>query len=195
MSDQPSSGAGARDSRPLIIAPGEVHVWRAVLDGWPPSRITELAQTLSTDEQARAARLVRPDDRSRFTVARAILRDILSRYVGVLPGELVFSQAKQGKPHLIQPSVPLQFNVSHSAERLLIAISDGPAVGVDIERLRALPDLMELAARFFSVREHSALLSLEGWERIGAFFNAWTRKEAVMKARGDGLTCRWIRWK
>lgn len=186
MSDRPPSGAD--DSPPLLIAPGEVHVWRTRLDGWPLSRVAELAQTLSSDEQARAARLVRPEDKSRFTIARAILRDILSRYTGVPPGELVFSQAQQGKPHLVQPSVALQFNVSHSADRMLAAVSDGPAVGVDIERLRALSDLMELAARFFAAREHSTLLSLEGWQRIRAFFDAWTRKEAVMKARGDGLT-------
>ncbi len=170
----------------LTLPANEVHLWHASLE-LTPSRVTELRHILSEEERARAGRFARAGDQARFTAGRGILRDILSRYTGFSPDELALVQDEHGKPRLVQPSGQLQFNVSHSSQRMLVAIADGRAVGVDLELIRILPDMMELAARFFSVREHSTLLSLAGWTRVLAFFNGWTRKEAVVKARGDGL--------
>lgn len=173
----------------IKLAEGEVHVWDISL-AVSSQRLAELARSLSDAEHQRAARLHHAADQARFTAARSILRDILSRYTGTAPGELVLSIQEQGKPELIQPPNRslLQFNVSHTSEVMLLAIAQERAVGIDIERLRVMPDVLDLSARLFSAREHTALRKLEGWQRVEAFFNAWTRKEAVLKALGRGLT-------
>lgn len=179
--------------RPAIVPPplarDEIHVWRLSLDV-PGRRIDELRRILDDDERARGARFHFERDRCRFVVARAVLRLLLARYLNCVPETLRFLYGKTGKPSLAPSAagVDLRFNLSHSEGLALYAISRGREVGIDIEYLRADVAIDEIAARFFSSRERVALEALAPVRRREAFFACWTRKEAYVKARGDGLS-------
>ncbi|MFN2384285.1 MAG: 4'-phosphopantetheinyl transferase superfamily protein, partial [Gemmatimonadota bacterium] len=120
---------------------------------------------------------------------RAALRRILARYLDRPPGSLRIDTAPGGKPHLAdstEPS-PVRFNLAHTASLALIAITRHREVGVDVERLRRDVPYDALAARYFAADEIAALRAFEPLDRPAAFFGCWTRKEAFLKARGDGL--------
>ena len=172
---------------PSGLEDGEVHVWRAALDEF--SATGGLAAVLSADEQQRAARFRVSQVRSRFTAARSILRDILGSYLGCPPSQLSFHYREHGKPYLSPGTFPddLRFNLSHSHGVALYAIARGREVGIDLEKIRTDRDHDRLAQRFFSSGESAALKALPPEERLGAFFRCWTRKEAYLKARGEGL--------
>lgn len=167
----------------------EVHVWCERLEQ-PPSRVRALSNVLSQDEQERAGRFYFQRDREHFTVARAMLRIILGRYLNMEPGQLGFRYSSYGKPSLEQEKnlEDLRFNLSHSGELALIAVTRGREIGVDIELIRH--DVMEdkIAERFFSQLEVAMLRALPADLQAEAFFNCWTRKEAYIKARGEGLS-------
>jgi 4'-phosphopantetheinyl transferase len=171
------------------LSSAEVHVWRASLDQAAPC-VERLQRTLSADELHRAARFHFPRDRRRFIVARGVLRDILGRYLGVHPSALGFRYSAYGKPALadVADEEALRFNVSHSHEMALFAVTCGREVGVDIEYLRREIACEEIAEHFFSVRERGSLRALPAEVKHQAFFNCWTRKEAYIKAHGEGLS-------
>ncbi len=125
-------------------------------------------------------------DRRRYLVGRGLLRTLLGRYLDVAPRKVQFCYAPAGKPYLVRQ--PLQFNLSHSGELLLIAVANGRALGIDVEQVRADFDVREVASHFFSPSEQRALATLAGASQIDAFFACWSRKEAYIKARGDGLS-------
>jgi 4'-phosphopantetheinyl transferase len=166
------------------IAVGEVHVWLAMLDrlGRRPS-----SSVLSPDEQDRAARFVFARDRQRFVAAHVLLRRLLAPHLHTTPGEVRFSADRNGKPTLSGYAHAPSFNLSHSQDAMVLAISRGGEVGIDIEAVRALPEAEKIAARFFAPGEIEALRSLALDERERAFFTCWTRKEAFVKAVGGGL--------
>lgn len=168
---------------------GEVHVWRAAL-ARTASEVEALKRLLSEDELSRAERFHFPRDRSSFVVARGTLREILSLYVGLPPGLLRFGYNAFGKPELINAPgrTPVRFNLSHAGGLALYAVAAGREVGVDVEAVRESVPCEELAARFFSRRETAAMLALPAGERRAAFFECWTRKEAYIKGRGEGLS-------
>jgi len=165
----------------------EVLVWRATL-AWPEAAADRLKQCLSADERDRMERFRFERDRRRYLVGRGLLRSLLGRYLDVVPQDLRFETAAAGKPHLASGQGQLQFNLAHSGEYVLIAIADGRAVGIDVEEVRDDFDVGEIAAHFFSPHEQRALEALTGRARIEAFFECWTRKEAYVKARGEGLS-------
>ena len=168
---------------------GEVQVLSAWLD--VPGALRERLWTLlSPDERARARRFRFAVHRDRFVAARGLLREILGAFLGVQPGRLVFDYGARGKPSLARPfaAADLRFNLAHADRLAVYAIALGRDVGVDVERVRPLPDAEGIAARFFSSREQRALGSLAAPEREEAFFACWTRKEAFLKATGDGLS-------
>jgi len=115
---------------------------------------------------------------------------LLSRYLGMTPHQVRFEYTVAGKPHLApsQGERLLRFNLTHSGELLLIAVTDGRALGIDVEEVRNDIDVGEIAAHFFSPNEQRDLATLSGPRRIDAFFECWTRKEAYVKARGEGLS-------
>ena len=168
---------------------GSVHVWHAGLPvtGSQPELFENL---LSSDEAARRARFHFESDRRDFASARGLLRTLLAAYCGRDPRELRFRYSERGKPSLAGPGSDegLQFNLSHTRGAILLGICRGRAVGVDIEKVREDFRPQEIAARFFSDAEQQALSSLPEAERRQAFFRCWTRKEAFLKARGDGLS-------
>jgi 4'-phosphopantetheinyl transferase len=165
----------------------EIHVWRTSLDV-AASGLAKLRQILSPDERERADRFHFEADRRRCVIGRGYLRLLLGEILDLPANKLQFEYDEFGKPGLIpRQGLPLQFNVSHSGDLILIAITMGRAVGIDVERIRTDLDLDGIAARFFSTNECKALASLAGPARFEAFFRCWTRKEAYLKARGVGL--------
>src|SRR5262245_39260742 len=166
----------------------EVHVWRVGLD-WPAASVAELKGVLSSDERARADRFHFEIDHRRHVVGRGVLRLVLARCLGTAPHALRFDTGARGKPNLAAgfARARLQFNVSHSGELALVALTVGRAVGVDVEWIRHDLDVEAIAERYFSARENAALATLAADARRDAFYACWTRKEAYIKAVGDGL--------
>lgn len=173
----------------LVLADDDVHVWRASLN---PSaeHVRDLQRTLTPDEQERAARFRFQRDRDHFIVARGVLRAILGRYLGVEPSQLRFCYSSYGKPALAEKfgRKKLNFNLAHSHELALYAVTRGRTVGIDLEYMRADLAGEQIAERFFSPREVAVLRTLPRNKQEEAFFNCWTRKEAYVKAIGEGLS-------
>lgn len=144
---------------------------------------------LSPDEIDRAGRFHRAADRSRFVTTRGWLRVILARAVASAPERLRFSFGARGKPRLAGAfeEAGLNFNVSHSGDYALIGLAVGQAIGVDIEQVRPMPDFESIAAGYFSASETRAIGALPDEDRLRGFFRCWTRKEAFMKATGEGM--------
>lgn len=170
-------------SSSLSLQPGEVHVWRLVLDA-PVEPYLELLQP---DELARANRFYFEKDRKHFTVARGFLRLLLGRYLQTDPALLMFSYGAYGKPSL-ESEQTLRFNMSHSHGMALYALTEAREIGVDIERIRADFTSDDIARRFFSPFEVERLCGLPSADRVEGFFKCWTRKEAYIKATGRGLS-------
>jgi 4'-phosphopantetheinyl transferase len=173
----------------LPLSGNEVHVWRASL-GLPASTVQDMWRLLSADEMERARRFRFARHRKRFTAARGLLRLILGRYVGAPPERLRFCYGSHGKPSLaVEPGgTGLQFSVSHSSDLALYAVARARQVGIDVERIRLVPEARVLVEGYFSSAEQVAFRALPREEQLLAFFSCWTRKEAFIKARGQGLS-------
>lgn len=170
----------------LLITENYVNVWSIFL-AQTQEKIIELRKILSSDESARADRFYFDRDRNRFIVGRAMLRKILGRYLEMAPEKLIFSYGSHGKPKI--ENSPFNFNLSNSGDLALCAIAYKREIGIDVEYLlRELKDGEAIAKRFFSAKESAEFLSLPLEERQLAFFRCWTRKEAYIKAIGDGLS-------
>jgi 4'-phosphopantetheinyl transferase len=169
------------------LASDEVHSWCASLDV-PPETSARLYATLTPDERTRSARFQFERDQQRFIVARGVLRDLLGRYLQTQPGQISFVYNAFGKPDLSPEfGSPLKFNLSHSAGVALVAITTTSNVGVDLEYIRAQSDYADIARRFFSIAEVACLTALPSHLYVEAFFSCWTKKEAYLKACGEGL--------
>jgi len=166
----------------------EVHVWRTGLD-MTAAGLAKMWQTLSPNERDRADRFHFEADRRRCVIGRGYLRLLLGKILHLPASRLQFKYEEFGKPSLKgMQGLTLQFNVSHSGDLILIAMTMGRAVGIDVERVRTDFDLDSIATRFFSANECKILASLAGPDRYQAFFTCWTRKEAYLKATGVGLS-------
>ncbi len=169
------------------IAADEVHVWRCALD-MPDERVAALEGLLDEAERARAARFYFDRDRRRFIVSHGALRSVLSLYLRHDPRAIRFRQGPRRKPFLAgDPAPSLRFNLAHSGERALVAVALNREIGVDIEMIKEQRAIRDIANRFFSPYEVGVLLALPEQERTAAFYRLWARKEAYLKARGDGL--------
>jgi|SRR5579863_108912 len=172
----------------LVLEADEIHVWRAGLD-FADTVLDQFEATLAPPEKARADRFAFPRDRNAFVATRGILRELLGRYVSRAPADLEFDYGPQGKPALrVGPSQKsVEFNVSHSHGMALLVFALGRQVGVDVELVR--PDFAgdKIAERFFSPQEVEELRGLPSNLQDEGFFLCWTRKEAYIKARGEGL--------
>lgn len=159
-------------------------MWRVELDQ-PAAQVAQYARLLAPDEQLRANRFHFERERQRFIAGRGTLRTILGRYLGCDGSELQFSYGPRGKPTLTNPI--FDFNLAHSGGLAVIALAYQQEVGVDVEQIRSVADMEQLVQRFFAEQEQATLLALPVKQRQIAFFNGWTRKEAYLKALGDGL--------
>ena len=172
-------------ARPSLDA-GRVDVWRATLTP-EPARLAELESHLGSDELARAARFRAATHRDRFVAARGQLREVLGWTLGVSPAAVAFRYGAYGKPE-VEPASPLRFNLTHAGDLALVAVTRDRRVGVDIEPLREVPDADAIVEHFFSAREIGAYRALADAVRPVAFLTCWTRKEAFVKAVGEGLS-------
>lgn len=172
----------------LQLASDEIHVWAAPL-AIARGILNAYAATLSPDEKARAERFKFEKHRHRFIAGRGMLRTILGRYLLADPATLRFDYLTNGKPALASyASRGIHFNLSHSEDLALVAVTRIGIVGVDVESVRAIEDADGLVARFFSPRENETFQKVPSGEKPAAFFNLWTRKEALLKATGEGIT-------
>lgn len=151
--------------------------------------MAELSAALSDDERHRTKRFVQDRRRLRFVIGRACLRILLGGYLQLPPTELIFSYGSHGKPALRADSAAasIRFNLAHSQDIALYAFALDREVGVDVEHWHAVEDGPGIAQRFFAPEEVRELAALppDRWEE--GFFRCWTRKEAYLKARGEGL--------
>jgi 4'-phosphopantetheinyl transferase len=163
------------------ISSQEVHIWSVNLDSAQVD-----AGVLSPDERARAERLRFERDKRRFVARRVVLRDILSRYTGIAPQSLIFEYSPYGKPLLGSGAV--QFNLTDADHIALYAVTSQAAVGIDVEPIHVIPERDDIARRMFSARENAIFHALPEQQKDEAFANCWTRKEAFIKAIGEGLS-------
>jgi 4'-phosphopantetheinyl transferase len=181
----------ASPDSPPLLALDAAHVWRVRLD--PSVDLQDSWELLSDDERNRAGRLVQEQHRRRFVAAHAGLRRILAGYTASAPRALEFARGPHGKPALAMAGAGsrpgLEFNLSHSGDLGLVAVARERPVGVDLERWKHEMDHLALAARFFSPAERASLQALAARrdDLVYGFFAAWTRKEAYLKARGEGV--------
>jgi 4'-phosphopantetheinyl transferase len=171
----------------MHIKPNEIQIWSAELT-LDPAQEAEQLHMLSQDEQERALRFRFPIHKTRFIATRCLLRKILGDYLGVAPQTISFAYTEHQKPYLLSPeNTQLQFNVSNSDDLGLFAFTLDHAIGVDIEKVQDVYK-QAVAERFFSPQENAELSRLPSLEQINGFYRIWSRKEALVKAVGKGLT-------
>ena len=173
---------------PRHLPDDEIQVWSTSLRG-PGPGLADGARLLSPDELAKADRFHFARDRIAYVTARNWLRRVLGTYLGREPASLRFAYGEAGKPELAgERAGDLRFNLSHSGDRALLAVTRGREVGIDVELVRTVET--DLADTFFAAGELQALSLLRGAEWQAAFFRCWTRKEAYLKALGAGMSLR-----
>lgn len=182
--------AAANDWPAVEAAPdlraGEIHVWRVALEP-SPATLAEQARCLDAEEQARATAFRFEQHRRKFIACRAAQRAILGSYLRCPPERIALAYSPLGKPRLAGEA-ELEFNVTNSGTWALVSVARELPHGVDLEWLDRRCDHAALAERYFAREERAALAQLAPAERRAAFFRCWTRKEAVLKATGVGLT-------
>jgi 4'-phosphopantetheinyl transferase len=171
------------------LGQAEVHLWVVPLIV-SAKKSSYFKSLLSSDEQERAGRFRKSRDAQRYVAARGSLRSLLGTYLRIEPDRLQFAYDAFGKPHLVgeEPLTSMKFSVSHSDDLALFGFARGHEMGVDAERIRPDINIEDLAARYFSPNELEKLLSLPADQQREAFYCGWTRKEAYLKARGEGLS-------
>jgi 4'-phosphopantetheinyl transferase len=175
-------------TQPVELPGEEVHVWSASLLN-PAFATYAKGELLSQTEKDRSAKFHFERDRRNFVVRRSLLRAILGGYLKMDPAQLVFEYEEWGKPRL-PPQVgapPLHFNFSHSRGLALCAVTSLAPVGVDVEKLRPMPEMAEIAATFCAAAENAQIKDAPEERKLEVFFGVWTRKEAFLKANGQGL--------
>jgi len=173
----------------LILSSNDVHLWRAKLDQ-SDECVKQLTQMLSVEEQRKSERFHFDKDTKYFIVTRGVLRTILSRYLRVEPNRLQFGYRSNGKPYLTEKlnGEEICFNLSRSHSLSLYAFTRSRQIGVDIEYIVPIKEADQIVARFFSSYERTMWQQLPKDKKQEAFFHCWTRKEAYIKARGEGLS-------
>ena len=180
------SWSSSRETPRLL--PDEVHLWLVRLEA-KDLGLEDLRETLSKDEQTKARRFRFERHRRRYVACRGILRKLIGGYLRQEPSHIRFRYEPKGKPVLDQGSTEgLQFNLSHSEGVALLALTRHREIGVDVEFVRPISDTKQIAERFFSKHERADLRSLASEDQTAAFFNCWTRKEAYLKALGEGIS-------
>lgn len=176
---------GRRGTPPPLPAEA-VHLWQVPLTP-AQAGLADLLTLLSEAERTRAQQFHFERHRQRFVAGRAALRLVLSRYTGVPAVAVPLAVGAFGKPALAEPAAGLHFNLTHAEDLALLAVTTGRELGVDLERVRPLPDLEAVAEHFFSTAERAEVLAQPPAQRPPVFFTCWTRKEAYLKAIGTGL--------
>ena len=170
------------------LAPDRVDCWGVSLTDFPAGTEAVAAALLSAEERERAVRFHFERHRTLYIRAHAALRLILARYLGVAAASLRIAPDATGRPVLTAPAGRLHFNLSHSGDAALVAVSRSAPVGIDIEAVREIADFVAIARRHFAPAEVDDLLRLPPQQQRDGFYVTWTRKEAFVKALGLGLS-------
>jgi 4'-phosphopantetheinyl transferase len=176
---------GSFASHSFSVSSKDVHIWRFHLDA-SESTAAMFEDVLAADEKERAARFHLRHLRDSFVSTRGALRYILGRYLDVAPASIRFTYGPKGKPALAS-ATSIQFNLTHSGSLAAVALTANCQIGVDLEQVRPLSDMQQIADHFFCPEEAAEIMSLPQEDRERAFFLCWTRKEAYTKAIGEGL--------
>jgi 4'-phosphopantetheinyl transferase len=174
------------DQRPFAVNPVdavEIHLWQLLLSDAQPARESWLDQV----ELIRFQSFSGPVQARRYLVFRCAIRQILGNYLGVVPEELNFSIQPGGKPFIASPDCDLQFNLTHTGDVGMLAVSRGLAVGIDIEQIRPLKNKHAIARRVFRPTEIRLLEETANDEQDEYFFQLWTCMEARQKCHGSGI--------
>lgn len=173
----------------IEINSGEIHIWTVWLDR-PGVSLLELWQLLAADERERANRFRFERDRNHYVAGRGVLRLLIGRYLHLPPAHIPFVYGSHGKPELapLAGKPGFAFNLSNSHGIALIGFCWGQPIGVDVEPIRPMEDAEAVAERFFSTAENEVFRAVPHHQQAEAFFNCWTRKEAFIKAVGEGLS-------
>ena len=174
------------DAAPSELPPGTVHLWQRSLQE-SSEAVEACYQLLSAEEREKALRYRIERPRSDFVLTRGTLRLLLAAYLGTTPREVSFEYSEYGKPRLAV-SCDVRFNVSHTNGLALLGFARNREIGIDVEQMRAEVEVLKLARRFFSTHEIDEIEKRSGDKLRRAFFHCWTRKEAYIKARGEGLS-------
>jgi 4'-phosphopantetheinyl transferase len=169
----------------MVISENEIHIYRSSLES-TSEQFKKYVSLLSPDELQKAYRYKFEKDRANYISGRALLRNLLGKYLDQSPGKITFSYSDKGKPYIKDSAV--KFNLAHSGGKAVFAIANNIEVGIDIEFMRELPDALQIAKRFFSDGEVKEFSETREGDIRTAFFNCWTRKEAFIKAVGEGLS-------
>ncbi len=171
----------------LTIHEGIVHIWLVDIEKEACNH-EYLSGLLSNNELERSKRFIFDKDKKRFIITHGILRLILSRYIHLDSKTIYFAREKKGKPVIKNPeNNDIRFNLSHSGKYIIYALTRGREVGIDIQYMKDMPDSDRIVKRFFSNKEINEYFELPAAIRKRAFFTCWTRKEALIKAIGEGL--------
>lgn len=162
-----------------------IHAW-FVQASSDPALLARLQSLLGAEEAAKATTFRFEHLRRNYTFTHGVLRILIGRYIGEDPAQVKFCSGPNGKPY-IDHSRSVQFNLSHSNDVALMAFAADCEIGVDIEKIRPMNDVLAIASRFFCPEETAELMSMPAGEQQAAFFRCWTRKEAYLKAAGDGM--------
>jgi 4'-phosphopantetheinyl transferase len=168
-----------------LLAPDEIHVWQSLLDD-SDNRLEYYTSILSDDERERSQRFKFLKHRNFYITGRAKLRIFISKYIAIEPCKIKFTYNKYGKPQLDKS--PLKFNISHSQNKVIYSFNTENDIGVDIEVINKKIEINKLVNRFFSVSEAETINALDPKIAHNYFFRCWTRKEAFIKAHGQGLS-------
>jgi len=182
-------------SRSIELAPDAIHVWTARMN-IDAHAMHEMLERLSPVERMRAEAM--PEERAsrQYVISRAMQRQLLAGYVGGHPSEIRFGVVAMGKPTLAYPNdIGLTFNTTHSGDLVVIAVTAGRDVGVDVERVRPVERALKVSRRCFSAEEHEMLASLQSEELARAFLSIWVKREGTAKARGDSVWRGLASWK
>ena len=169
----------------LHLPDAGVRVWQCDVK-FPPVTVEASEKLLCEEEKAKASRFHFQSDRDRYILGRGLLRILLGHSLQQHPQSLQFVYSAKGKPFLKEEAI--QFNISHSGDLIVLGVGGDRAIGVDVERIRPLPEVLKLAQRFFCEAEWEKIRHLPSNLTSRAFFTAWTRKEAFLKATGEGIT-------
>jgi 4'-phosphopantetheinyl transferase len=169
-----------------FLTGNEAHIWYACTEGVSES-ILRYYGALSEKEKTRAERFHKRNDQHNYVVAQVIKRLVLSAYIGCHPEEIEFEHNQYGKPFLSNSNIPVMFNVAHTKNIILLAVTKGTEVGIDVEYNDTTLDWHAIAHKFFSTDELQHIESCTAEEKAPLFFSYWTQKEAILKARGVGL--------
>ena len=174
---------------PPPLSEKDIHVWRFRLEN--NGNFERFTKLLAEDESRRASRFLFDRHREHFVIGRAIARIILGWYIDRRPELIEYAYDNLGKPRFahVELNAQLRFNLSNSHDLGLLAVTRSTEVGVDLERIREMNDMLGLAKRYFAEEETDRLFGLPASKQASAFFRLWTRKEAYLKAVGKGLTC------